>query len=167
MASEKILNGKKEIVAEIKENVESAKNGSVLFVKYQGLHVSTFNEMRRKLKEQSSDIKVYKNTLTRIALKDMGIALDENTINGPIAMCYSTDIVSPIKVIADYAKDHPELEMEIGIVDGEITDKAELAKLATLPSRDTLLTMLAGGMIGIVRDLSICLDMYSKQKNEN
>ena len=132
MASEKILNGKKEIVAEIKENIEKSKN-----------------------------------TLTRIALKDMGIALDEETINGPIAMCYSTDIVSPIKVIADYAKDHPELQMQIGIVDGEISEKEKLQKLATIPSRDTLLTMLAGGMIGIVRDLSICLDMYSKQKEEN
>lgn len=167
MASEKILNGKKEIVAEIKENVEKSKNGSVVFVKYQGLPVSVFNEIRRKLKESSSDIKVYKNTLTRIALKDMGIALDEESINGPIAMCYSNDIVSPIKVIADYAKDYPELEMKIGIVDGEISEREKLDKLATIPSRDTLLTMLAGGMIGIVRDLSICLDMYSKQKEEN
>lgn len=167
MASEKILNGKKEIVAEIKGNIESAKSGSVLFVKYQGLQVSVLNEIRRKLKESSSDIKIYKNTLTRIALKDMGIDLDEKNINGPIAMCYSTDIVSPIKVIADYAKDHPELEMQIGIVDGEISEKEKLQKLATIPSRDTLLTMLAGGMIGIVRDLSICLDMYSKQKEEN
>ncbi len=167
MASEKILNGKKEIVAEIKENIEKSKNGSVVFVKYQGLPVSVLGEIRRKLKESSSDIKVYKNTLTRIALKDMGIALDEETINGPIAMCYSTDIVSPIKVIADYAKDHPELQMQIGIVDGEISEKEKLQKLATIPSRDTLLTMLAGGMIDIVRDLSICLDMYSKQKEEN
>lgn len=167
MASEKILNGKKEVVAEIKENFESAKGGTVLFVKYQGLPVSVFNEIRRKLKESDSDIKVYKNTLTRIALKDMGVSLDEEFINGPIAMCYSTDIVSPIKVIADYAKDYPALEMKIGVVDGEISDIEKLNKLATIPSRDTLLTMLAGGMIGIVRDLSICLDLYSKQKEEN
>jgi len=167
MASEKILNGKKEIVSEIKENFENAKGGTVLFVKYQGLPVSVFNEIRRKLRESDSDIKVYKNTLTRIALKDLGVALDEEFVSGPIAMCYSTDIVSPIKVIADYAKDYPELEMRIGVVDGEISDIEKLNKLATIPSRDTLLTMLAGGMIGIVRDLSICLDLYSKQKEEN
>lgn len=166
MASEKILSGKKEVVAEIRGNIENSKNGSVVFVKYQGLPVSVFNDMRRKLKESSSDIKVYKNTLTRIALKDMNITLDDD-ICGPIAMCYSTDIVSPIKVLADYSKDHPELEMKIGIVDGEISGKEKLDKLATIPSRDTLLTMLAGGMIGIVRDLSICLDMYAKQKEEN
>ena len=57
--------------------------------------------------------------------------------------------------------------VKVGIVDGEIADQAKLANYATLPSRDTLLTMLAGGMIGVVRDLSICLDLYSQQKEEN
>ena len=161
MASEKILNGKKEMVAEIKENIEKAKSGSVVFVKYQGLPVSVFNEIRRKLKESSSDIKVYKNTLTRLALKDMNISLSDE-ICGPIAMCYSTDIISPIKVIYDYAKEHPELEMQIGIVDGEVSQKDVLDKLALIPSRDTLLTMLAAGLMGTVKDLSICLDLYSQ-----
>ena len=49
-------------------------------------------------------------------------------------------------------------------VDNEVTDKNKLASLATIPSREGLLTMLAGGMIGIVKDLSICLDLYSKEK---
>jgi len=52
----------------------------------------------------------------------------------------------------------------VGIVDGEHADQAKLAEYAKLPSREQLLTMLAGGMIGLVRDLSICLDLYSQQK---
>ena len=57
--------------------------------------------------------------------------------------------------------------LKVGIVDGEVTDQDTLAKLATIPSREGLLTMLAAGMMGIPKDLSICLDLYAKQKEEN
>ena len=57
--------------------------------------------------------------------------------------------------------------MKVGLVDRELADSAALNDYSTLLSRDGLLTMLAGGMIGIVKDLSICLDLYSQQKEEN
>ena len=59
------------------------------------------------------------------------------------------------------------LELKAGIVEGKIANVDELKAYAMIPSRDGLLTMLAGGMIGVVRDLSICLDLYSKEKEEN
>ena len=71
------------------------------------------------------------------------------------------------KYISEFAKEHPALVLKVGIVDGEKADQAKLAEYATIPSREGLLTMLAGGMIGIARDLSICLDLYSQQKEEN
>ena len=55
----------------------------------------------------------------------------------------------------------------MGIVEGKVANKEELNTYAAIPSRDTLLTMLASGMIGVVRDLSICLDLYAKEKEEN
>ena len=73
-------------------------------------------------------------------------------------------ITHEIKVLSNFAKKHPAVILKVGIVDNEITDKSKLSELATIPSRDGLLTMLAGGMIGIVKDLSICLDLYSKEK---
>ena len=66
--------------------------------------------------------------------------------------------------MSDFAKDHPSLVLKVGIVDGEKADAAKLAEYATIPSREGLLTMLAGGMIGIAKDLAICLDLYSQQK---
>ena len=69
--------------------------------------------------------------------------------------------------MSEFAKNHPALVLKVGIVDGEKADQAKLAEYATIPSRDGLLTMLAGGMMGIPRDLSICLDLYSQQKEEN
>ena len=100
------------------------------------------------------------------AFKDLNIDLGD-ALNGPSALVYGTDQVAPVKTLTEFAKDHPALELKIGVIDGEIADKAKLAEYASLPSRDGLLTMLAGGMIGLVRDLSICLDLYSKEKEEN
>ena len=78
-------------------------------------------------------------------------------------MAYGTDAVAPVKVLADFAKENEALQLKVGIIDGEIADIDMLNKLATIPSREGLLTMLAGGLIGIAKDLSICLDLYSQQ----
>ena len=69
--------------------------------------------------------------------------------------------------ISEFAKKHNALELKAGIVEGKVANAAELEEYAKIPSRDGLLTMLAGGLIGTVRDLSICLDLYSKEKEEN
>ena len=110
--------------------------------------------------------KIYKNTLVTRALNELNIKLDEDLF-GPSALAYANDQVAPIKVLSEFAKSHPAVELKVGIVDKEVTGKEKLAQLATIPSREGLLTMLAGGMIGIARDLSICLDLYAKQKEEN
>ena len=100
------------------------------------------------------------------ALNDLNIKFDDDLF-GPSALAYSSDQVAPIKVLTDFAKTHPALVLKVGIVDGEVSDKAALAELAKIPSREGLLTMLAGALIGIPKDLSICLDLYAKQKEEN
>ena len=164
MASEAILKQKQAIIDEIKERVQNA-NTIVLF-DYRGITDSEAKELRIKLRETNSDYKVYKNTLMARAFNDLNIDLNES-LNGPSAFAFGEDQIAPIKVLSDFAKDHPALVLKVGIVDGEQADQAKLAEYATIPSRDGLLTMLAGGMMGIPRDLSICLDLYSQQKEEN
>ena len=164
MASKAILEQKQAIIDEIKERTENA-NSIVLF-DYRGITDSEAKELRIKLRESNADYKVYKNTLMARAFHDLDIDLDE-ALSGPSAFAYSEDQIAPIKVLSDFAKDHPALVLKVGIVDGEKADQAKLAEYATLPSREGLLTMLAGGMIGLVKDLSICLDLYSQQKEEN
>ena len=100
------------------------------------------------------------------AFNDLNIDVKE-ALEGPSAFAYSTDQIAPIKVLSDFAKDHENLTLKIGYIDGEVADQAKLSEYAKIPSRDGLLTMLAGGMIGLVRDLSICLNLYSEQKEEN
>ena len=164
MASEKILKQKQAVIDEIKERVQNA-NTIVLF-DYRGITDCEAKELRCKLRESNSDYKVYKNTLMARAFNDLGIDLNES-LNGPSAFAFGEDQIAPIKILSDFAKNHPALVLKVGIVDGEKADQAKLAEYATIPSRDGLLTMLAGGMIGIAKDLSICLDLYSQQKEEN
>ena len=164
MASQKILEQKQVVIDEIKDRASNAK--TIVLFDYRGITDSEAKELRIKLRESNSDYKVYKNTLMARAFNDLGIDLNEG-LTGPSAFAFSDDQVAPIKVLSDFAKEHPALILKVGIVDGEKADQAKLAEYASLPSRDQLLTMLAGGMIGIVRDLSICLDLYSQQKEEN
>ena len=161
MANATILAKKQEVIDEIKSKINDSK-GVVLF-DYRGLTDAEAKELRRSLRDSGADYKVYKNTLMQRAMNDLNIDLSDN-LTGPSALAYSEDQIAPIKVLTDFAKKHPAVILKVGIVDNEVTDKAKLASLATIPSREGLLTMLAGGMIGIVKDLSICLDLYSKEK---
>lgn len=163
MASNKILEAKKEVVAIIKDKLSNS--ASVIFFDYRGLTVAETSELRNKLKETKTELKIYKNTLVKRALANLSLDLG-NVLEGPSAMTLSIDAIEPIKVLTNYAKEHKALVIKGGIVDGSISSIEELAKLSTIPSREGLLTMLAGGMIGIAKDLSICLHLYSEQKSK-
>ena len=164
MANAKILEQKQAIIDEVKSRVED--NNSLVLFDYRGLTDAEIKELRCALRESDSDYKVYKNTLMSRAFSDLKIDLGDN-LTGPSALAFGKDQIAAIKVISEFSKTHPALVMKVGIVDGEIADQAMLSQLASIPSRDGLLTMLAGAMIGIPRDLSICLDLYAKQKEEN
>lgn len=165
MANQKILDQKQEIINEISAKVKES-NCTVL-VDYQKLTVAETNELRRKLRETDSDLKIYKNTLVRRAMDSLDITALDEELTGPKAIAFGMDAVAPIKVLSDFAKNHPALELKMGIVDGEIADKAMLTELASIPSREGLLTMFASGLLAIPKDFAICLDLHSKNLEEN
>ncbi len=164
MANAKILEQKQMIIDEIKDKVNNSN--SVVLFDYHGITDAEIKELRIKLREAGADYKVYKNTLMSRAFDDLKIDFKDQLV-GPSALAYSEDQIAPIKVLSDFAKTHPSLMLKIGLIDGDVADSAKLQEYATIPSREGLLTMLAGGMMGIVRDLSISLDLYSQQKEEN
>lgn len=160
MASAKILENKKSIVSEIQDKVKNSE--SVIIFTYQGLTVSELSDLRVKLHELDSEVKIYKNTLVKIALNDLNINIDE-FLEGPNAMLFGKDLLEPIKVISEFAKDHEKADIRVGIISGAAADIATIKEYASIPSREGLLTMLAGGMIQYVKDLSISLNLYAEQ----
>ncbi len=160
MASAKILENKKAIVDEIKNNLQNSE--SVIIFTYQGLTVSDLSDLRRELRKVDSEVKVYKNTLLKRAVDDLNINLD-GFLEGPNAILFGKDLLEPIKIISNFAKNHDKANITVGIINGSPVDLDVIKEYASIPSRDGLLTMLAGGMIQYVRDLAIGLNMYAEQ----
>ena len=163
MANPKILEQKQVVIDEIANNVK--ESSSFIFLENHGLTVEETMELRRALKKSDSELKIYKNTLVARALNTLNIDLTDE-LNGPKVVAFGKDIIEPIKAVAEFSKKHPNLEMKVGIVDGKVTLLDELKKLATIPSREGLLTMFASGLMAIPRDFAICLDLHSKNLEE-
>ena len=164
MASTKVLAQKKETVNDIVKNIKDSE--SVILFQYQGLTVAELSELRKKLRETDATVKVYKNTLLKRALDELNLSFD-GFLEGPNAILFGKNLLEPIKVIADFAKEHEKLEIRIGIISGSVADLATINEYATIPSREGLLTMLAAGMMEHVRNLSIALNLYAEEKEEN
>ena len=161
MPSTKSLELKQAVVSEIKDKCNGAK--SIVLFDYRGLTDNQIKDLRIKLRENGSEYKVYKNTLLKIAFKDLDIDFDEY-LTGPTAITFSNDDVAAVKVLSDTAKKNEALVLKAGYIESSVCDKAKLDEFAKIPSREGLYTMLAGGMIDIVKDLSIALNLYSEQK---
>lgn len=161
MASTKILEQKKQIVDEIINKLKNSE--SVIIFQYQGLTVEELSTLRRELKNVDSDIKVYKNTLLKRAADELKINLDE-FLEGPNAILFGKTLLEPIKVVSEFAKKHDKLNIRVGVISGNIADISVIKEYASIPSREGLLTMLAGGMMQYVKDLAISLNLYAEQK---
>lgn len=159
MASTKILNEKKQVVSEIQDLVKNSE--SVIIFTYQGLTVSDLGTLRRKLRDTDAIVKVYKNTLVKRALDDMNLDLSE-FLEGPNAILFGKNLLEPIKVLSEFAKTNDKMDIRVGIISGKPADLQTIKEYASIPSREGLLTMLAGGMIQYVRDLSIGLNLYAE-----
>ena len=152
---------KQEVINEFKDKFNSSK--SMIVIDARGLTALEYDELRNLLRISGSIMKTYKNTLARRGLNELNINIDEY-LEGPSTFTF--DEISAIKALDSFKIKHKALEFKVGIVDGNITDTTKLSQLASIPSREGLLTMLAGGMIQTVKDLSIALDLYAK-KQEN
>lgn len=160
MASTKILEQKKQVVSEIVDKLKSSE--SVIIFQYQGLTVEELSSLRRELKEVNSDVKVYKNTLLKRAADELNINLDD-FLEGPNAILFGKSLLEPIKVISEFAKKHDKLDIRVGVISGDVADVSVIKEYANIPSREGLLTMLAGGMMQYVKDLAIGLNLYAEQ----
>ena len=165
MASEKILNQKKEEVSKLAEKIKEAK--VVLLTDYRGINVSDVTGLRSKLRGSEVEYKVIKNNITRRALAECGIEGLDDALEGPTAVIIgNNDYLEACKTIYGYAKDNEFYKIKGGIIDGKVVSVEEIVTLAKLPSRETLIAKLAGALLGNVTKLAIALDQVSKTKAE-
>jgi len=150
-------------VAEIKEKMEKAQG--IIFAKYQGLTVEEDTELRKALREAGVEYKVYKNTLTTLAAKELGFDGIVDALEGPLSVAFGyEDPTVPAKVLNDFAKNHKKLELVAGIVQGEIFDEAKVKQLATIPSREILIAKLLGSFKAPLSNLAYLLNAIKEQK---
>lgn len=160
MASEKIINRKKETVQEITDKIKNSQ--SVILFNYKKSTVADLQGLRRELKKVDSEVKVYKNTLVNIALNGMGVNLTE-FLEGQNAIVFGKDLLEPIKAIDAFAKAHDNVKIITGMVNGEVVSLDVINDYASIPSMEGLLTMFAGGLIEHVKNLSIALNLYAEK----
>ena len=164
MANAKIIEKKQSIVKEIADKV--SESSSVILFEYDNMSVAEMTKLRRELKANDAELKVYKNTLTKRAIDSLKLDLGEH-LNGPKAIAFGKDEVTPVKILNDFSKKCPALELKVGIIEGKVADLDTLKKYAAIPSREVLLTQVASGLIGTVRNLAIALDLLAQQKEDN
>jgi large subunit ribosomal protein L10 len=141
---------KEAMVAEIKEKL-TGSSGMIL-ADYRGLTVKEMQALRAKLHDAGAELKVYKNTMTELALRELSMPEMDEMLAGPTAFAFAEgDPVAPAKVLMDFAREHKALEVKGGFIERHVVDAASIAALASLPSRDQLVARLMGAMLGPVR----------------
>ena len=136
---------KQPVVAEISEAVKDA--ASVVLVDYRGLTVEQDTALRKSLREAGVTYKVYKNTMMVRAFEGTDFAQLGEYLEGPSAIAISkTDATAPAREIAKFAKTAPKLEIKGGVVEGTLYDAKGMENIATIPSRDELLSKLLGSL---------------------
>ena len=154
---------KKPIVEEIKENLDSAK--SVVLVDYLGLTVEQDTNLRRATREAGIIYKVYKNTMVNLAVQGTEFEELAKDLEGPTALAISKeDATAPARVIAKFAKTADKLELKSGIVEGTYYDKDGIKVIATIPSREELLSKFLGSIQSPITNFARVINQVAEQK---
>lgn len=168
-----------EKVAVVDELTDKLKRSQVaVLTDYRGLDVQTMTELRARLREAGVEYKVVKNTLARLAAANAEIENVDGLLAGPTAIAFDyNDPVAPAKVLSDFAKEHDDLEIKGGVLNGAVIDVEEIKRLASLPGREQLLAQVLAGMQtpivsfvqvlqGTLRSLVYAIDAIRQQKEQ-
>ena len=153
---------KQPVVAEIAEVLNGAK--SAVVVDYRGLTVEQDTALRKQLREAGVSYKVYKNTLVSRAVEGTQFESLRDVLEGPNAFAISTtDATAPARVLADFAKKAPALEVKAGVVEGNFYDEAGMKAVAAVPSREELLSKLLGSLQSPITNLARVLNQIAEK----
>lgn len=145
LPKKEVMDIKKAKVAEIVELINGTKTG--VLVDFRGLTVEEDTKLRNRLREANVKYSVIKNRLIKFALEEANLQELESHLKGPTALATSdSDLVAPAKILHDFAKENELLEIKGGFMEGKVVDAATIKKLATLPSKEVLVSKLLGSL---------------------
>ena len=141
------------VVEEVRGRLEAAA-GAIL-TEYRGLSVKDLAALRRSLREAGGEYKIYKNTLVRFAVRDLGLDALEPALEGPTAIAFvDGDAVTVARALRDFGRTNPNLVFKGGLLGGSVLSAADAGALAELPAREVLLARLAGGLAAPMTQLA-------------
>ncbi len=154
---------KQPIVEEIKGYVASAK--AAVLVDYRGLTVEQDTILRKKLRDAGVVYKVYKNTMLNFAFKGTAYEALEKDLNGPTAVAFGMeDATAPARIILECIKTMPNLEFKAGVVEGNYYDSNKIQVIATIPSREVLISKLLGSLQSPIANLARVLKQIAEKQ---
>lgn len=146
-----------ETLASIKEDLNGVS--AMWVVDACGLTVKEMQELRHAVRESGSAMKVYKNTLMRIALEESELPTLGDVLEGPSAFVFAgDDVAAAAKAVKNFAKGNQKLEIKGGLMEGAAVSAEEVEAIASLPSREQLLAQIAGAISGVARGLAVCVN---------
>ena len=152
MPSAKILESKKQAVANLVEELKGAAAGVI--VDYRGLTVEEDTELRNKFRAAGVKYTVVKNSLLGFAAKEVGLEGLDEVLHGPTALAYHTeDMVAPAKVFSDFVKEHDIVSFKSGFMEGKVISLDEVKTLASTPSKEVLIAKMMGSLQSPVSSL--------------
>jgi len=134
----KVSASKAQTVEDITQKLKEAT--IVVFSDFRGLNVAKLTEFRKELKTQGAEAKVYKNSLTRIAFKNLNLSYPDDLLQGPTILISSVEDMSKLtKTVVDFGKKNEALVVKGGVLDAVTLDSNAIKELAKLPSREELI----------------------------
>jgi len=163
--SERAIAKKKLEVTELAKRMSSAN--SFVIVDYAGLTVEQVTKLRRELLSTGCELKVIKNNITKRAAQEAGFSEIVESLYGPNAVAFGDeDSVAAAKAVYEFALQNKALELKVGVVDGEFMNNEKITIIATIPSRETLLTMFAAGIMQPIKEVAIALHLHAQNLEE-
>ena len=156
-----IIDSKKTVVSEIAQKMK--ESDSTVVVEYRGLTVAEMTQLRRDLRAEGVDFKIYKNSLAQRAAEEVGASDLTKDLVGPNAIAFGADAVAPARVLAKFAKKHDKLVLKSGIVEGKVVGVDTIKELASLPNREGMLSCLQSP----VRSFACAVKAVADSKEEN
>ena len=136
---------KEQIISDLHQQIEKVK--AVVLTNYRGLNVEQMNQLRQRLREEKVSFNVVKNTLMKLASKGTDLEKLSDYFEGPTAIAVSYgDPISLAKILLDFQKTQPLFEIKAGVIEGRVTPPEEVKTLASMPSREVILTQILGGI---------------------